>query len=143
MLNHVRRRSRLGIAQVWLIAGGVAAAALVGYVAYKWWKGRQNPTSYSQYAPGGNGYGQQQGYQQQQQYMPPTPKKGYAYQPTNTSRDATGQDPELNRLFAAAQQAQMQFNAALASGDQGRAQTARQNLAVAQDALNAKKASMY
>lgn len=144
MISKKHRRQIMGALSPMMIAGIVAGVAVVGYLGYKWYKNRQNPTSHSQYAPGYGGAQQRPAYyQQQQQYQPPVARKGYAYAPQSSQRDATGQDPELNRLYAAAQTAQMRFNAAVASGDQSAAASAREHLAACNDALNAKKASMY
>lgn len=147
MRKNVFRHSRAGLSHM-AIAGIVAGIAVLGYVGYKWYKNRQNPTSYSQYAPQHQQqrYARQQfpqqfpqQYSQQHQQSP----KGIAFAPTTTERDANGQDPELNRLFKATQSAQLKFNAALSSGDSGRCDSARTELATAQAALNAKKQSMY
>lgn len=144
MRKSLFRHSRAGLSHM-AIAGIVAGIAVLGYVGYKWYKNRQNPTA-SAY-----GQHQQMGFERrrpvqqfpQQHYQQMTQgPKGYAFAPTS-SRDANGQDPELNRLFAATQQAQLRFNASLASGDRARQTTARSDLADAQAKLNIKKASMY
>lgn len=145
MRKSLFRYSRAGLSHM-AIAGIVAGVAVVGYLGYTWYKNRQNPTSssYGQYA------GQQQQhrrpvqqYPQQQFQQVQQGPKGYAFAPANTERDASGQDPELTRLYNVAQNAQVRFAAAASAGDSARLDVARQELTSAQAALNAKKASMY
>ena len=163
MINRGFRRSRAGIAQAYIIAGAVAAAAIGGYFLYQWWKSN-HPSNTASNMPG----------QYQQGYSPyggpvsggmlnPTQmgKGGYyamapgstqpgtanetpqAPEDTRVSSDRSSMDdPELAQLYAAERDANSQLVAAMASGDSSRTGQAQAALAQAQNALTIKKRSM-
>jgi hypothetical protein len=166
MMNPVTRRSRRGIAPVYLIAGGVAAVGILGFLLYKHYKKKNEQPPYVQNYYNQQSYSQAQpyaqGYDQHVQGMPNPIQKGgkgggygygYAYAPSapessgrggdHDTRRSSTDDPELSRLYRATQDAHARLTAAMSTGDQDRATEARRELAQAQAALAAKKQSLY
>lgn len=155
-------RSRRGIAQKWLIIGGVAAALLVGMYLLKKFKGDSHQQDYRH-----DGFYQQnysQTVQDNQDWATP-PKKGgytprpgwrndgygdlepeYRHGPRAAESDADvpgdGEDQELARLKAAADAAQLRLETASRDKDSAAMMDAQTELTSARNALNAKIRSM-
>ena len=163
MIN--RRRSRAGIAQAYIIAGAVAAAAIGGYFLYKWYKSKHPDTSdyaggQQAYYQSGPGYGgpssggmvdpRQMGRGGLFAMAPGSTQPGTQNEAPAAPEDtrvaterSSMEDPELGRLYAAEREANSRLMAALASGDQEKTTQCRAALESAQNALTIKKRSMY
>jgi hypothetical protein len=156
MMMVAHRRSRAGIAQMYLIAGGVVAAGLLGYLLYKHYKDSH---------PGGASGGQSAQYGRSFQGGPvsygiPDPRQMTKGRPPfapgapqTGSENQMPQAPELKEeenpytvgdaglaeLQANARRANMALSVSLASGNVAGAALCRDSLEHAQGALESRK----
>lgn len=159
MRNLAQRRSRAGIAQMYLIGGAVVAAGLLGYLLYKHYKsthpdGVNSGGAQAQYGRGFQGGPVSMGMQDPRQMGRGGPY-GYARAPEDSTPPAVPRAPEveeenpyavgdagLAELQANERRASTTLSIALGSGDVARAAACQASLQQAQAALNGRKTTL-